>query len=247
MRLALDTSTTWSSIALIDDGVAVALADIDGVNPGEIVVSRIDQLLKSADVDRSALTGIVVGVGPGPYTSTRVGVAIARTLGFALGIDVVGVCSHDAIAAEFVASGSHANGRDFVVATDARRREVYWARYGASGSRCEGPAVAKPTQLLDGHADLTWVGNGLERYPELVAAAGLTVLPPAHPSAQWLVHVAASAWAAGQRVPAVGPELADHDSGAAAPFDENQRLFAPIPLYLRRPDAVPAAHVVVPS
>jgi len=247
MRLALDTSTTWSSIALVSGEEVVAADDIDAANPGEVVVARIDELLREADVERTSLTGVVVGVGPGPYTSTRVGVAIARALGFALGIEVVGVCSHDAIAAEFVAAlPAESDTRDFIVATDARRREVYWARYDANGNRRSGPAVAKPAELLESFANLVWVGNGLDRYPDLVAANTVTVMPPTHPSARWIEWIAAQEMATGHTVPTSQPELADHESGSQVAFDSDQRLFAPFPLYLRRPDAVPSAQVVMP-
>ena len=92
------------------------------------------------------LTGIVVGVGPGPYTGLRVGVVTARVLGAALGIPVYGVCTLDVIAADVVSGGRDGEaGRpagDFLVATDARRRELYWARYDASGARTDGPQVS---------------------------------------------------------------------------------------------------------
>lgn len=241
MQLAIDTSTAWSSIALMDGERAVASDEMHGVNPGDAVVSRIDQLLRGVDVGRESLTGIVVGVGPGPYTSTRIGVAIARTLGFALGLEVAGVCSHDAVAAQFVGEYPEVAADDFIVATDARRREVYWARYDGEGRRQVGPTVGKPAEVVAAYEYDSFVGNGLDRYPELAADAGITIYQPSHPSARWVAAVAAAALDGGQAIPTTQPVLADHAAGSSLPFDRGQRLFAPFPLYLRRPDAVPSA------
>nr|NLI51331.1 tRNA (adenosine(37)-N6)-threonylcarbamoyltransferase complex dimerization subunit type 1 TsaB [Propionibacterium sp.] len=92
-----------------------------------------------ADVDR-----IVVGVGPGPFTGLRVGVVTATTLGLALGRPVTGVCSLDAVARQWADAGAPDR---FVVVSDARRREVYWAVYGADGVREDGPFVTGPAHV----------------------------------------------------------------------------------------------------
>ncbi|MFZ2172727.1 MAG: tRNA (adenosine(37)-N6)-threonylcarbamoyltransferase complex dimerization subunit type 1 TsaB, partial [Rhodococcus sp. (in: high G+C Gram-positive bacteria)] len=86
------------------------------------------------------LDAVVVGEGPGPFTGLRVGMATAAAFADALGIPVHGVCGLDAIAAQV------GGDRDLLVVTDARRREVYWARY-SGGRRVEGPAVVKPSEL----------------------------------------------------------------------------------------------------
>ncbi|KZF01392.1 MULTISPECIES: tRNA (adenosine(37)-N6)-threonylcarbamoyltransferase complex dimerization subunit type 1 TsaB, partial [unclassified Rhodococcus (in: high G+C Gram-positive bacteria)] len=86
------------------------------------------------------LGAVVVGVGPGPYTGLRVGMATAAAFGDALGLPVFGVCSLDAIASDVSEPGS------LLVVTDARRREIYWARYEA-GVRVAGPDVVAPAEL----------------------------------------------------------------------------------------------------
>ena len=87
------------------------------------------------------LTAIAVGVGPGPYTGLRVGVALAVALGDALGVDVHGICTLDVLAAE--AGGAE----PLTVVTDARRREVFWASYDGSRERIAGPAVGRPDDV----------------------------------------------------------------------------------------------------
>lgn len=242
MRLALDTSTVWSSIALMDGPDVVAERDLVGVNPGEAVVDTIDTLVRDAGVSRLNIAGIDVGVGPGPYTSTRVGVAIARTLGFALDVEVVGVCSHDAIAAEISAAGGACD-EEFIVATDARRSEIYWARYSPVGVRVWGPTVGKPTAVAESVTTTEWFGNGLDRHPAVVQGFELDVKPPVHPGARWISSVATTARKAGASLPTTQPVLADHASGEGAAIDAGQTLFAPYPLYLRRPDAVPSVQL----
>lgn len=82
---------------------------------------------------------VVVGMGPGPFTGLRVGIAFARTFALSRGIPVIGVCSLDAIAIEKA---------EYTVAIDARRKEIYWARY-KDGVRVDGPSVNKPDEVED--------------------------------------------------------------------------------------------------
>jgi tRNA threonylcarbamoyladenosine biosynthesis protein TsaB len=164
----------------------------------------IAKVLSDAGASRADLTAVAVGVGPGPYTGLRVGVVTARVLGAVLGIPVHGVCSLDVIAAAVTPPA----GREFLVATDARRKEVYWARYDAGGRRLEGPAVG-PAAAIPGAAELAVAGAGGSLYP---ASFG-EVIEPAYPEARTLCGIVAAQLAAGQ--PALAAE----------------------PLYLRRPDA----------
>lgn len=143
MLLALDTSSAYISVAVYDADADLVLASRDGVGPmqhGELLAPTITACLASAGMVRQDLTAIVVGVGPGPYTGLRVGVVTARTLGLALDLPVYGVCSLDAIALDHPQQGA------FVVATDARRRELFWAAYDERG-RVDGPHVDRPADL----------------------------------------------------------------------------------------------------
>ncbi|HCU93059.1 MAG TPA: tRNA (adenosine(37)-N6)-threonylcarbamoyltransferase complex dimerization subunit type 1 TsaB [Actinobacteria bacterium] len=202
--LAFDTATPAVTAALHDgERVLAEATTVDARRQGELLATLIGKVLAEAGVSPDDRSAIVAGTGPGPYTGLRVGLVTARVLGSALGIDVHGMCTLDVIACDAVAA---ARGRQFLVAADARRREVYWARYSAAGDRLSGPGVAAPASLPP---DLPAAGEGALVYPGLLGEP----IEPRYPSAATLATLAAQRLAAGER------------------------LLAPEPLYLRRPDA----------
>jgi tRNA threonylcarbamoyladenosine biosynthesis protein TsaB len=179
--LAFDTATPFVTVALHDgEDVVVELTSDRPMKHGEQLAPLIAQALERAGIVRQDLTAIAVGVGPGPFTGLRVGLVTARTLAFVLEIPVYGVCTLDVLAVEAVDTRTVSG--EFVVATDARRKEVYLARYDEDGARLEGPLVDKPAVLA---TDRPVVGEGATLYPEAFPhAAG-----PARPSAGWLARV----------------------------------------------------------
>ena len=180
MLLAFDTATPLVTVALHDgDDVVVELTADRAMKHAEQLAPLIDQALGEAGVVRQDLTAIAVGVGPGPFTGLRVGLVTARTLAFALDLPVYGVCSLDVLAVEAVASGAVAG--DFVVATDARRKEVYLALYDAGGARLDGPLVDKPAAVA---TDAPAAGPGAELYPDSFPNR----VGPTVPSAGWLAR-----------------------------------------------------------
>jgi tRNA threonylcarbamoyladenosine biosynthesis protein TsaB len=176
--LAFDTATPHVTVALHDGSSVVAeFEPEESMRHGEMLAPGIDRVLADAGATAADLTAVAVGVGPGPFTGLRVGLVTARTLAFVRGIPVHGVCSLDVLAASAIDAGLE----EFVVATDARRKEVYLASY-AGGRRVEGPAVVKP---LDAATDLPVVGRGALLYPEsFPRAAG-----PEYPRAAVLCDV----------------------------------------------------------
>jgi tRNA threonylcarbamoyladenosine biosynthesis protein TsaB len=156
---------------------------VDAMRHGELLASGIVAVLDEAWVPRQDVTAVAVGVGPGPFTGLRVGLATARTLAFVLDIPVYGVCTLDVLAADAVETGSVQG--PFLVATDARRKEVYWAAYDGQGHRLEGPGVAKPADLADLAADGPVVGRGARLYPEHLG----DYRPPEHPRAAVLASI----------------------------------------------------------
>ncbi|MFT4286732.1 tRNA (adenosine(37)-N6)-threonylcarbamoyltransferase complex dimerization subunit type 1 TsaB [Nocardioides sp.] len=192
MLLAFDTATPQVTVALYDDGVVAERVSDRAMKHGEQLAPLIEEVLTAAGATRHDLTAVAVGAGPGPFTGLRVGLVTARTLGFVLDIPVHAVCTLDVLAVEAVSTGAVDAG--FAVATDARRKEVYLARYDADGSRLGGPVVIRPA---DAATDGPVVGEGALLYPvDFPRAVG-----PARPSAGWLARTVAE-----QRAELLDPE-----------------------------------------
>ncbi|WP_336049340.1 tRNA (adenosine(37)-N6)-threonylcarbamoyltransferase complex dimerization subunit type 1 TsaB [Streptomyces sp. CA2R101] len=215
LLLALDTATPAVTVALHDGTRVLAESrQVDARRHGELLLPAVDRVLAEAGQKLDAVSDIVVGVGPGPYTGLRVGLVTAATFGAALGVPVHGLCSLDGLA---YASGLT---EPFVVATDARRKEVYWARYKDARTPLTEPAVDRPADIADQVAGVPAVGAGAVLYDTVFT--GLRREAPEHQSAGALAALAAERLAAGEELP------------------------PPRPLYLRRPDAqVPANYKVV--
>jgi tRNA threonylcarbamoyl adenosine modification protein YeaZ len=179
--LAFDTATPAVTVALHDgERVVASKTTVDARRHGELLAPGITAVLDEAWVPRQDVTAIAVGVGPGPFTGLRVGLVTARTLGAVLQVPVYGVCTLDVLAVAAVDSGAVA--RPFLVATDARRKEVYWAAYDELGARLDGPHVAKPADVA---TDAPVVGSGARLYPEAFPNA----VGPEHPDAAVLAAV----------------------------------------------------------
>jgi tRNA threonylcarbamoyl adenosine modification protein YeaZ len=205
--LAVDTATPAVTAAVVDLDTGRPRAQrvtVDARRHGELLAPAIRAVLDEAGIAPTDLAAVVAGSGPGPYTGLRVGLVTAAAFADAAGIPVYGVCSLDALATP---------GRRLLVATDARRREVYWAAYDAAGHRRQGPAVDRPAALAERLEELgvtAMAGAGAELYADIL---GLPVTGPSHPD------------------PAALAALAADRVRAGAPSEP------PAPLYLRRPDA----------
>ena len=187
--LGIDTSTVVNvGVAWGDHVIATATVD-DPRAHVERLIPLVRQCLTESHRRLSDVDHLVVGMGPGPFTGLRVGIATAQLVSAALGIRLHGVCSLDVIAAQYVADYIPVD--DFAVATDARRREVYWARYAASGVRVSGPDVGSAEKV----PSIPVVGPAADLPPhQLSSVSGPRSLDPG---------VLASV---GLRLPAVGTE-----------------------------------------
>jgi tRNA threonylcarbamoyl adenosine modification protein YeaZ len=175
LLLAFDTATPATTVAVHDgDHTLAEAAAVDARRHGELLMPSIISVLDQAGAALGEVTAVAVGTGPGPYTGLRAGLVTARALGAALGVPVYGVCTLDAIARAVPAAG-----REYLVATDARRKEVYWARYDAAGDRLSGPEVGAPSGL---DPAVPAAGEGPWLYP---AAFGEPV-GPRYPAASQL-------------------------------------------------------------
>lgn len=174
--LGIDTATVVC-VGLAVDGRPVGVGQVaDRMAHVEQLTPLVRHVCREAGVAVTELTDVVVGLGPGPYTGLRVGIVTARVLAEIAGARLHGVCTLDVIAAEHAAGEVIGEGGEFVVATDARRKEVYWARYAAEGTRLEGPSV----NPADDVPRLPTIGPGTLLYPDrLQVAAGPTTLDPA--------------------------------------------------------------------
>ncbi|ODQ94616.1 tRNA (adenosine(37)-N6)-threonylcarbamoyltransferase complex dimerization subunit type 1 TsaB [Mycolicibacterium holsaticum] len=154
--LAIDTATpaVTAGVVRVDSPTQVLAqrVTVDARAHAEELTPNVVAALADAQVTFDDLEAVVVGCGPGPFTGLRVGMASAAAFGHALGVPVHGVCSLDAIGIETTG--------EVLVVTDARRREVYWARY-RDGVRVDGPAVNAPADV-PGAADVL---AGPPRYP----------------------------------------------------------------------------------
>jgi tRNA threonylcarbamoyl adenosine modification protein YeaZ len=218
--LVIDTSSAAVTGGVVDVSgeVPQVLAERVTINArghGELLAPSLQACLAEAVVRPDELAAVVAGVGPGPYTGLRVGLVTAAVLTDLLGIPAYGVCSLDAIA---VSVPGDANGADLIVATDARRKEVYWARYNPSGAgptgagmvRISGPDVSRPRDIPTA-GSRAMAGAGARMYaPEL----GLHLLEADYPTVHGLAECALNRIRSG------------------APTETLT------PLYLRRPDAV---------
>ena len=173
--LALDTATpavTAGIVRLPDVAVLAERVTLDARAHAERLTPNVLAALADAALKMADLDAVVVGCGPGPFTGLRVGMASAAAYGHALGIPVRGVCSLDAI-------GVLTTGETLVV-TDARRREIYWARY-KDGMRTDGPAVSAPADVDPGSA------RAVAGSPEHAALFDLPRCEPVYPTPAGLV------------------------------------------------------------
>jgi tRNA threonylcarbamoyl adenosine modification protein YeaZ len=191
--LALDTSTVVNVGLARGEQVLATATVADQMAHAEQLMPLVSECVDAAAVRVADVDKLVVGLGPGPFTGLRVGVVTAQVLSYLLGIQLRGVCSLDVIAAQFVGQ-SHA---EFVVATDARRREVYWARYSPRGERLGEPRVSRPSEVprlpaigpaADGYADQLQAVPGPRAIdPGVLATIGVT-LPDAGREPLYLRH-----------------------------------------------------------
>jgi tRNA threonylcarbamoyl adenosine modification protein YeaZ len=177
--LAIDSST-GTSVAVVDrdGGILAEHALDDSMRHAEVVGALIRDTLGDAGVAAADLSAVACGMGPGPFTGLRIGIAAARAFAFGAGKRIVPIVSHDAVAFSWYSAG---NSGELLVATDARRRELYWSAYtgvAAAGLpiRSAGPGLAQPSEVPapgGARVDATAVSAGaLGMLAELTWAAG---------------------------------------------------------------------------
>ena len=209
LLLAFDTATPAVTAAIGEtdaDGaftLRASASSVDARRHGELLTPTVQGLLAESGLDLAELDHIAVGVGPGPYTGLRVGLATGHAFADALGIPCHGVTTLDALA--FATQRTE----PFLALTDARRKEVFWARYDDHLTRVGEVRVDRPAEIdTEG---LPLVGDGARMYTD---ALGFPAVEPYLPDAAAMAELALLRLQRGEKLP------------------------EPNPLYLRRPDAV---------
>jgi tRNA threonylcarbamoyl adenosine modification protein YeaZ len=176
ISLVIDTATSRTIVGVVNNGVVVFEEFHEGATDHGTAISRlVAQALKSTKL----VDQVVIGMGPGPFTGLRVGITFAQSFALARSIPWIGVCSLDAIRIDSTTKDSQIvssqdsnqqtktetiNFDDYIVAVDARRKQMYWARY-KNGVRVLGPSVDKPEDIA------TYVTNV---YPDIEKLGALS-------------------------------------------------------------------------
>ncbi|MEP6624418.1 MAG: tRNA (adenosine(37)-N6)-threonylcarbamoyltransferase complex dimerization subunit type 1 TsaB [Acidimicrobiia bacterium] len=219
--LAIDTATSQVGVAFGRDGCVMGEIRIDGGRRhAEQLAPAIDYLRRELGIELRQLAGVAVGIGPGLYTGLRVGVTTARTLAQSLDVPVVGIPSLDLVAYPW-----RVTNRKVVAVLDARRKEVFSARYWPvpgglqrEGEYSVGPPDAVAADIVASGAEVLLVGDGVAAYPDAFAGLDRTeCIGPAGaaPSVTALTELAAARFAR----------------------EEFTTVEALVPLYLRHSDA----------
>lgn len=236
--LAIDTSAAVAVSLCDDDGALLAARRVDSQREhAELLAPMVRDVLAEAGLAPADLVAVVAGTGPAPFTGLRAGLVTARMIALAREVPLHGVSALDALAAQVLLADDAASASrgavpaddaasagdlagagkasEVLVVTDARRREVYAARFRVADGdvvTVAGPFVDKPDVVAEGAGGAVVVGAGAALYPEVFPEARGPLVPD----------------------PAVFARLAitRASRGADQPAE---------PLYLRRPDVTPAA------
>lgn len=216
LTLALDTAGVDRTTVALISGQSYLAGGSAPLSPAECLVPLVAEVLADVSTDMANIDRVVVGVGPGPFTGLRIGLAHAHSMAHALGITVRGVSSLAAVAA---AHQERLTVASVAVATDARRKEVYCALLSDGRVAPKSTAVMSPADAASRYRGHVVVGDGAAKYREVFIAQGCTVLG---------VSMADQ------------PDYARGLALAVLAADAADDLCDPLPDYLREPDAVPS-------
>ncbi|MDR3201756.1 MAG: tRNA (adenosine(37)-N6)-threonylcarbamoyltransferase complex dimerization subunit type 1 TsaB [Bifidobacteriaceae bacterium] len=237
--LGIETSAAPAVALAVPGRPPLALASQRERAHAEELAPLIQAVLAQAGIAPAQLAAIAVGAGPAPYTGLRIGLATARALGLALAIPVWGVSALDVLATGAAVALALPPGATILATGDAKRREVYWARYrviandaGPLAERLTEPSVGRPSDVARASAEARAqgeAGGGIVGYPargsegDVLVGGGALAHPDQLPPA---------ANGPGRADPAVLARLAAQRAAAGRDLPAE-------PLYLRRPDVAP--------
>lgn len=169
--LAIDTATESCSAALWFNGKIIQRFSVQPRLHAELILPFIDELLTEANINKSAIDGLLVAQGPGAFTGVRIGVAVAQGLALALDIPVLAVSNLKTLAFHAYQQLKTTTKKTILVATDARMNEVYWAHFEVSATDIQ-PLTTEnvsPAQAVDISGIDAYIGSGFNVYPELIS------------------------------------------------------------------------------
>jgi tRNA threonylcarbamoyladenosine biosynthesis protein TsaB len=171
--LAIDTATECCSAALWVNGKLYHRASTQPRKHAELILPFIDELLLEANIEKSAIQGLVIGQGPGAFTGVRIAVGVAQGIALALDIPVVAVSNLQTLAFTAYQQLKSKQQQIVLVATDARMNEVYSAKYAIQGNTIKQLSNEKvgASSEVDLSAIETYIGSGCHVYSELQAYA----------------------------------------------------------------------------
>jgi len=222
--LALDTATAACSVAVWRAGAVVAgRFEILHRGHAENLMPMIEAVMREAEIEPDALDLIAVTIGPGAFTGLRIGLAAARGLALATGAACMGLTTTEVMAAAVAETES---GAPIVAALDTKRGDYYVQVFDATGAAaCEAAVVA---------------ADGLAAF----VASGASAVAPMRLAGDVQDALASALDAAGietETTPVTAPDARVAARLAAGRWAPGMTLTPPAPLYLRRPDATPAA------
>jgi tRNA threonylcarbamoyladenosine biosynthesis protein TsaB len=177
--LALDTSTSCMSAALLKDGtIACEISLMVKAGHGGILLPIIDEVLKKSDTPRESIGLIAAGLGPGSFTGLRIGIATAKGLAMALHCPLAGISTLDAMA-----RGAAPSSMQIMPVMDAKKREIFCALYDKDGARLSEHLNLRPEEIKTlVSRETLFVGNGLPLYRDILSESlgGLFHEGPTH-------------------------------------------------------------------
>ena len=168
--LAIDTATESCSAALLVNGKVYQRTTLQARKHAELILPFVDELLTEAKIEKKDINGLVVGQGPGAFTGVRIGIGVAQGLALALNLPVVAVSNLKTLAFHAYQKLATKSKKNILVATDARMKEVYWAKYEVFGANivaltAENVGAAKH---IDTSAIDAYIGSGFHVYQPLM-------------------------------------------------------------------------------
>ena len=219
--IAIETSGRIGSIALVDNGTIVEEQFEHGLQHAAQIVPILDRLCRSRSWGPRDLEHLFISAGPGSFTGLRIGVTLAKTLAFATGVKLVAVPTVRVLA-ENAQANPLTNPRHLVIVLDAKRDQIFTARFEREGEdwteREPAHLDTLAAMLERSPRPVTLLGEGIPFHQKFVPADPAIVISPPE---TWRARAAA--------VAKIGMDMASRGE-----FADPYRL---TPIYIRRPEA----------